>query len=65
MIGDEASHHRTSLQITYPMENGIIRNWEEMIHLWDYTFKTKLSITDFSDYYIMLTEPAMNPKKKS
>ena len=31
--------------------------------LWDYIFKTKLSIKNFNEYYIMLTEPAMNPKK--
>lgn len=26
------------LDVNYPMENGIVRNWEDMGHLWDYTF---------------------------
>lgn len=42
MVGDEASQLRSMLEVNYPMENGIVRNWEDMIHVWDYTFKEKL-----------------------
>lgn len=61
MVGDEASAVRTMLQISYPMENGIIRNWEDQGHLWDYTFNEKLKI-DPADCKILLTEPVQNPK---
>ena len=47
---------RSNLQISYPMENGIVRNWEDMHHLWDYTFKEKLGITDYNEHKILLTE---------
>lgn len=30
MVGDEAAANRRALEISYPMENGIIRNWEDM-----------------------------------
>jgi len=30
MVGDEAQKFRTMLQISYPMDNGIVRNWEDM-----------------------------------
>ena len=63
MVGDEAAALRANLQMSYPMENGIVRNWEDMHHLWDYTFKEKLKIVDYNDHKILLTEPAMNPKK--
>jgi actin-related protein 2 len=63
MVGDEAAAQRSQLQMSYPMENGIVRNWEDMYHLWDYTFKDKLSIQNYGDHKILLTEPAMNPKK--
>ena len=63
MIGDEAAEVRTMLQMSYPMENGIIRNWDDMNHLWDYTFFEKLKIRNPADHKILLTEPAMNPKK--
>ena len=62
MIGDEASAQRSILQLSYPMENGIVRNWDEMNYLWDYTFFEKLKI-DPKDCKILLTEPPMNPKK--
>lgn len=38
MVGDEASALRSFLEISYPMENGVVRNWEDMCHVWDYTF---------------------------
>lgn len=44
------------------MENGIIRNWDDMTKLWEYTFKEQLGVNDFSDHKILLTEPPLNPK---
>ncbi|KAJ3003259.1 UNVERIFIED_CONTAM: Arp2/3 complex subunit, actin nucleation center, partial [Siphonaria sp. JEL0065] len=62
MVGDEAAALRQFLQMTYPMENGIVKDWDNMLHLWDYTFKNKLGITSPADHKILLTEPVMNPK---
>lgn len=63
MVGDEASALRSMLEISYPMENGIVRNWDDMCHVWDYTFgPTKMNI-DPSNAKILLTEPPMNPIK--
>lgn len=41
MVGDEASALRSLLEVNYPMENGVVRNWEDMCHVWDYTFGEK------------------------
>ncbi len=38
MVGDEASECRSMLEVSYPMENGIVRCWDDMLHLWDHTF---------------------------
>lgn len=62
MCGDEASAVRSALQISYPMENGIIRNWEDMEHLWDYAFYERLQ-EDTTGKKVLLTEPPMNPLK--
>jgi len=62
MFGDEASKLRSMLQLSYPMENGIVRNWEDMELLWNYTFTDAMKI-DPKECKIMLTEPPMNPKK--
>ena len=61
MVGDEATKLRSMLEVNYPMENGMVRNWEDMCHVWDYTFgETKLNI-DPTQCKILLTEPPMNP----
>jgi len=62
MVGDEASKLRTMLEVTYPLDNGIVRNWEDAIHVWNYTFFEKLKINP-KDTKILLTEPPMNPKE--
>jgi len=38
MVGDEAAKIRAMLEISYPVDNGIVRNWEDMEHVWNYTF---------------------------
>lgn len=63
MIGDEASQLRALLECSYPMENGIVRNWDDMCHVWDYTFGPKKMNIDPSNTKILLTEPPMNPLK--
>jgi actin-related protein 2 len=62
MVGDEASENRNYLQISQPMEHGIVRNWEDMRHLWDYTFNEKLRV-DPAGRKVLLTEPPMNPRQ--
>jgi actin-related protein len=41
------------------METGIIRHWEDMEYLWDYTFFEKLRV-DPVGRKALLTEPPMN-----
>lgn len=60
MVGDEAAAVRFALQIEYPIEEGIVRNWEAMEHLWDYTFYEKMKI-DPHNHKILLTEAPGNP----
>lgn len=46
MVGDEARKHCRKQKVTYPVDNnGIVRNWEHMKHLWDYAFgEAKLNV---------------------
>jgi actin-related protein 2 len=61
MVGDECQEHRHMLQITYPVDKGIVRSWEDMFHVWDYTFARLGVDPTKEDCRIMLTEPPMNP----
>ncbi|XP_074598686.1 actin-related protein 2 [Brevipalpus obovatus] len=60
MVGAEASKLRSLLEVSYPMENGIVRNWSDMCHVWDHTFYEKMEI-DPKNCRILLTEPPLNP----
>lgn len=62
MVGYEASANRSYLDISYPMENGIIRNFEDMLHVWDYAFQS-LKIQKFHELGVLLTEAPLNPLK--
>lgn len=62
MVGDLASEYRSYLQLSQPMEHGIVKNWDDMKILWDYTFQEKLKV-DTHGRKILLTEPPMNPLK--
>ena len=65
MVGDEASQNRSLLDIKYPLDRGIVRDWNDALILWEYIFFTKLGIQreKISEYYILLTEPPQNPKQ--
>lgn len=63
MIGDEASKLRSMLEVNYPMENGIVRNWDDMLLLYQHTFGPDKMNVDEKNTRILLTEPPMNPTK--
>nr|QGN00925.1 Arp2D [Drosophila pseudoobscura] len=63
MVGDEALKLRSLLAVSHPMENGIIRNWEDMCHVWDYTFGPKKMNIEPANSKILLAEPPMIPTR--
>ena len=63
MLGDEANPLRSYLEITYPIKEGIVENWDDMEALWRYTFNKMGLPQDLSKHRILVTEAAMNPKK--
>ncbi|ELU06547.1 hypothetical protein CAPTEDRAFT_185824 [Capitella teleta] len=60
-FGDEADEHRGVLTLRYPVEHGIVTNWDEMTRVWDYTFKQELRVNP-ADHPVMLTDSPLNPK---
>lgn len=62
MVGDECAQYRAYLETEYPIENGMVRNWEGMKNLWDYTFYERMKISP-PDHKVLLTEPPNNPTK--
>lgn len=60
-VGDEALIKRGILEIRYPIEHGIVTNWDDMEKIWHYTFYNELRIS-IEEHPVMLTEAPMNPK---
>jgi actin-related protein 2 len=51
------------LEVNYPVENGIVNNWEDMKHIYTYLFGPKKMNINPSDAKILLTEAPLNPVK--
>ena len=65
MIGDEVTPVRSLLELTYPMEEGIIKNDGDMEILWDYVLNKKLGLVkgDLKSRKLLMTEAPNNPTK--
>jgi actin, other eukaryote len=61
-VGEEANQRRGICSISYPIEHGIILNWDHMATLWRYTFDDALRVKS-EDAPVLLTEAPLNPKK--
>merc|ERR1711939_919131 len=68
-IGEEAQQKRGILLLKYPLEHGIVQNWEDMEKVWRHTFDNELRMVVGDDAEadedccgVLLTEAPMNPK---
>ena len=60
-VGTQAEEKRGILILKYPIEHGIVEDWEDMEKIWDHTFTNELRVVP-SEHNVMLTEAPMNPK---
>lgn len=59
-VGDEAQKRRGVLSLDYPIEHGIVTNWDDMELIWHDIFYNYLR-TEPEEHPFLLTEPPLNP----
>lgn len=62
-IGPKAQEHRGLLNIRYPIEHGIVRDWNDMEHIWHYIYSKEQLTVSSEEHPVLLTEVPLNPKR--
>ncbi|KAJ3330577.1 Actin-2, partial [Gonapodya sp. JEL0774] len=61
-IGRKAQELRGLLRINYPMEHGIVKDWNDMERIWHHIYTDELK-TLSEDHPVLLTEAPLNPRR--
>lgn len=61
-MGDEAMSKKGILSLSYPVEHGIVKDWDDMEKVWHYTFYDALRVNP-EEHAVLVTEAPMNPRK--
>eukprot|EP00899_Mesostigma_viride_P024634 jgi/Mesvir1/5355/Mv15441-RA.1 len=60
-FGEEARSKRGVLTLKYPIDHGIVTNWDDMEAIWHHVFYSVLHVAP-EEHPILLTEAPLNPK---
>jgi actin-related protein len=61
-VGEDAQIKRGVLNTTNPIQEGFIKNWEDMEKVWKHTIYDELEVTP-EEHPILLSEAPLNPDK--
>lgn len=67
VVGKKAEDNRGLLSLSYPIENGIVTNWDDMIKIWGHLYEKGVlsdsTSTPSEEHPVLLTEAPLNPRK--
>lgn len=60
-IGTMAQEYRGLLKLTYPIEHGVVTNWDDIELLWNHVYTQELN-TNAENHPLLITEAPLNPR---
>ncbi|KAM6217810.1 actin-related protein T2 [Rhynchocyon petersi] len=61
-VGEEALYKYDNLDLHYPIERGLVTNWDDMEQLWQHLFEWELGVNP-SERPVLMTESSLNPRQ--
>lgn len=62
-IGSQAEEYRGLLNIRYPMEHGIVKDWNDMEKIWHHVYSKHQLNSNSEEHPVLLTEAPLNPRR--
>ena len=58
-IGNQADKYKGVIKLSYPIEHGVVKDWDQMEAIYRYIFE-ELKVSP-KEHPVLLTEPPQNP----
>lgn len=62
-FGSLAEEYRGLLNLRYPMEHGIVKDWNDMEKIWQHVYSKNQLNSNSEEHPVLLTEAPLNPRK--
>ena len=62
-LGSLAEEYRGLLNIRYPMEHGIVKDWNDMEKIWQHVYSKHQLNSNSEEHPVLLTEAPLNPRR--